>query len=65
MHIEIILNQSNANIPMDIIIQIIDFEQPFNRPPKKYHIKRKTISSISVDKLNQVDLRIISFNDKK
>jgi len=50
---------------MDISIQIIDFEQPFNRPPKKYHIKRKIISSIALYKLNQVYLRIISSNDKK
>jgi len=42
----------------------IFFIHPFKHPPKKYHIKRNTISSISAAKLIHNDLTLISSDDK-
>lgn len=52
-------------VPIRAIIHNKDFEHPLIIPPKKYHISRNTISSISVTKLIYLDLILLSSDDKK
>lgn len=49
----------NANRPK------IVFEHPFKQPPKKYHIKKNIIGSITLNNLAPTNRKILSLDDKK
>jgi hypothetical protein len=48
---------------MVINIQISDFEHPFISPPKRYHINKNIISSITTEKLIHIKSNLLSIND--
>jgi len=43
----------------------IIFAHPFIHPPKKYHIKRNAISSITLFNIRQEIFNFVSFDDNK
>lgn len=50
---------------MRTIADSMSLKQPLKIPPKKYHIKRNTINSITLDNLAQTNRKILSLDDKK